>query len=96
VAVLAAAWKTLIQPVIRFVRRIVHFVDDWFGEPERDGVPERPGVMLRLKLIDDHGQRTDERLDAIEHQLSPNSGSSLHDKVTRIETAVNGDSGEAG
>lgn len=89
VAVLAAVWKTLLQPVVRFARRLVHFVDDWFGEPERDGVPERPGVMRRLQLIDDHGERTDGRLDAIEHQLSPNSGKSLHDAVTRIETAVN-------
>lgn len=88
VAILAAVWKTLLQPVIRFLRRTVHFFDDWFGEPERDGVPGRAGVMRRLQLIDEHGERTDTRLDAIEHQLTPNSGTSLHDAVTRIETAV--------
>jgi hypothetical protein len=90
------ALGALARKVWPFGRKLVHFIDDWFGEPARDGVPERAGVMARLATIDEHAQRTDERLDVIEHELKPNSGKSLHDKVTqmaktteRIELQVN-------
>jgi hypothetical protein len=78
----------LARKVWPYVRKFVHLIDDWFGEPERDGVPGRPGVMKRLQDIDDHGKRTDRRLDAIEHELKPNSGHSLRDVVDRVEAAV--------
>ncbi|GAA3718370.1 hypothetical protein [Streptomyces tremellae] len=51
--------------------RIDEFIDDWQGTPPRPGVPARPGVMARL--------------DAIEHELRPNSGSSLRDAVNRVD-----------
>ncbi|WP_208630405.1 hypothetical protein [Amycolatopsis kentuckyensis] len=78
---LGAAWKIL-KPVFSAVRRLTHFVDDWFGEPDRPGVPGRPGVMARLELM-----QTD--LDKIKHEMWPNSGSSLRDAVDRLEKAAN-------
>lgn len=68
-ALIAAAVK-----VGRFVHRATQFLDDWFGEPERDGVDERPGVLKRLKAVED--------------QLQPNGGGSLRDSVNRTEKAV--------
>ncbi|WP_371481911.1 hypothetical protein [Kitasatospora sp. NBC_00315] len=68
----------LLAWVVRAVRRIARIVDDfaedWNGSPPRRGVPARPGVM--------------ERLDRIEHELHPNSGSSLRDAVNRIEDSI--------
>lgn len=68
-AIIAAALKT-----VKFVRRATQFLDDWFGEPERDGVDERPGVLKRLKAVED--------------ELQPNGGSSLRDSINRTEQAV--------
>lgn len=47
VALLALAVK-----VFRGVRRVSHFLDDWFGEGPRPGVPARPGVMERLDSVE--------------------------------------------
>lgn len=35
----------------KFVRRINRFLRDWEGEPQRDGVPPRPGVMATLQEL---------------------------------------------
>lgn len=74
--------------IARVARRITHFADDWFGEAQRPGVPGRPGVMEQLQTLATHSERTDQRLDAIEHELKPNSGKSLRDAVNRVEEAV--------
>lgn len=66
---------TLIWRVARGIRRILRrfdeVLDDWNGRPERPGHMALPGVMARL--------------DRIEHELRPNSGTSLRDAVHRIE-----------
>lgn len=68
----------LLTLIWRGVRRILQavedFTEDWNGTPARPGVPGRAGVM--------------ERLDKIEHELYPNSGSSLRDAVNRVERAI--------
>jgi len=83
----AKVWKT-VRPVWRGVRE---FLEDWRGEPGRDGVPERQGVMKRLATIETDGavnakklDETARKLDAIDHELHPNSGSSLRDQVDNI------------
>lgn len=65
----------------RILARTTHFLDDYFGQPARDGVPARPGVMARLS-------RMDERLNGVEQQLSANGGQSMRDAVDRIEKSV--------
>lgn len=47
------------------------FMDDWAGEPARDGRDAVPGVMERLNNIDG--------------ELRRNGGKSMKDAVTRIE-----------
>lgn len=64
------------RAVRRIARTVDEFAEDWNGTPPRRGVPARPGVM--------------ERLDRIEHELHPNSGSSLRDAVDRVEQSVRG------
>lgn len=61
--------------------RLAHFLDDWFGEPERPGFPARPGVPERLGKVE-------ARLGTVEgdtRQLKRNGGSHLADAVDRIE-----------
>ena len=60
--------------MLRTLRKLGEFLEDWNGEPGRPGVPARPGVMARLERI--------------EAQLNPNGGQSLHDKVTAIKNTV--------
>lgn len=50
------------------------FLDDVKGEPARPGVPARAGLM--------------ERVQRIEHEVLPNTGTSLNDAVRRTDEAV--------
>lgn len=50
-------------------RLLRDFLDDWNGEPDRPGVPGRRGVLERLERLD--------------YQVHPNSGTSLRDQVDR-------------
>jgi hypothetical protein len=74
----AAVWAFLAR-VVPVLRRIGHLVDDLVGEPERPGHDARPGVMERLKELD---QRTAE--------LRHNGGGSIKDAVHRIDSRVEG------
>ncbi|WP_336214365.1 hypothetical protein [Nonomuraea sp. LPB2021202275-12-8] len=69
----ALVWKAL-SLLIRKLRRLSHFLDDWLGEEARPGVPYRPGFP--------------ERVAAIEAELRPNHGTSLRDAITRVENGV--------
>jgi hypothetical protein len=62
----------------RFLRKADNFLGDWFGEPDRPGVPGHPGVMSRLGGLE-------ERQIAIENEQKPNGGSSLRDVVDRVD-----------
>lgn len=81
-AAIAAAWR-FISKLLKAVRSISHFTDDWFGEEARPGVPCRPGVMARLECI-----QVD--IDKIKHEMWPNSGGSLRDAVDRLEAKAGG------
>lgn len=83
------------KKIAGFVKKVVHFVDDFLGEEERPGSPSRPGFSERMGKLEGCMERVDERLntieykvDSIEKELHPNSGTSLRDAITRIEKRV--------
>lgn len=71
-------WRTLWREVIEPFRE---FLSDWRGEPAREGVPERPGVMRRL-------ERVEHRLDTVVAEFRPNGGATLRDVVDDTRTKV--------
>lgn len=76
-----AGGLTVFWKLFKLMKRLGDFFDDWHGEPERDGVPERPGVMRRLATIE-------EKQVTIEAELHPNHGSSLRDAVDKAVFTV--------
>ena len=74
-----AGWG--IRHLWRITRRTSHFLDDYFGEPARDGLPARPGVMARLGIHE-------KLLEKLVAETQPNGGSSLHDVIARTERSV--------
>lgn len=65
--VIVAAVAMVVVKIWPLLRKLGHFLDDVAGEPARPGVEARPGLM--------------ERLARIEHEVFPNSGGSLRDRV---------------
>ena len=97
-AVIGWAWKQLKPPT----KGIEHFLEDWNGEPERPGVPARPGMMQRVANIETaqnasatHQTKAEEFfekyapiIDRLDHEMHPNSGSSMADAVNRTERSL--------
>lgn len=77
-------WK-IVSPVFHAVR---DFLDDWKGEPARPGVPERPGVMRRFATIEEFTTKYGPIIDKLDHEMHPNSGSSMADAVNRTEKSL--------
>ena len=63
------------------VRRVTHFLDDYAGQPARDGLPARPGFMARLASVEDS-------LAHVVQETRPNHGNSLRDVVARTAADV--------
>lgn len=97
-AALITATTVIIVALVKttkFIKKIVHFFDDFLGEEERAGVPARPGFSERMGQIETCMKHTNKRLDTIdfkidniEKELQPNSGTSLRDAIIRIEARV--------
>lgn len=83
-AALGLLWR-MTRGVRRIVIRVDEFVDDWNGTAGRPGVPGRPGVMTRLDGIEGELGSVTARLASVEHELHPNSGTSLRDAVDRVD-----------
>lgn len=68
-----------LHPVVAKVTRVL---DLFLGHPAEQGIPAVPGVIERLDA-------QDARLEAIEHQITPNHGTSAHDKLAgRIDSVA--------
>jgi hypothetical protein len=65
----------------RILSRIMSFLDDYFGEAPREGVPARPGVMARLAAME-------RSLAEVQAETKPNGGHSLRDVVHRTANDV--------
>jgi len=101
-AAAAAAVTALSIGVGVFWRKIGHpltfgllnLVRDWNGRPERRGrdgslIEEaRPGVMGRLRKMEENDARQNADIASIKEQLQPNAGKSLYDAVRRVDATV--------
>lgn len=97
-AALITAVTVLVIALIKtskFIKKIVHFFDDYFGEEERPGINARPGFSERMASIEkslevgtEKFNTIEYKLDKIDYELRPNSGLSLRDAVNRIEKRV--------
>jgi hypothetical protein len=65
----------------RILRRTVHFLDDYSGQPERDGMPAVPGLMARLTSVE-------HLLAKVVAETTPNGGGSMRDEVARTARDV--------
>lgn len=63
--------------MISTLKKINEFLEDWRGEDERPGYPRRKGVLERLVDLE-------HEMGKVVHEVQPNSGNSLKDKVNRI------------
>lgn len=76
---------------VRGMRRMSHFLDQWLGDDVHKG------VLKRLDVIETNQTDTASQLAAIDHELHPNSGGSMFDKLTASVEAlaeqINGNAG---
>ncbi|WP_018559286.1 MULTISPECIES: hypothetical protein [unclassified Streptomyces] len=77
-AAATAAICTVVWKVVRWAvllgRKVNFFIDDFYGEAARPGVPARPGLLERVSGVE-------ETLAGVVHELHPNDGGSLRDAV---------------
>jgi hypothetical protein len=81
------AWRA-VRPFRHAAQQFEEFIDDWRGTPARPGVPERPGMMVRVAGIEQQTQvipELERRIARVEHELRPNGGASLRDAVDRVD-----------
>ncbi|WP_431962007.1 hypothetical protein [Actinacidiphila sp. bgisy160] len=74
-AIVTGLWRRT-AAVVRFFRRVTQFIDDYFGEQARPGVPARPGLMERMRDME-------ERLEAVFHEVFPTTAARCGTPSTR-------------
>ena len=92
-AVIIASWMVGVTIWIRKVTKpLTIFLSDWNGEPERDGVDERPGMMRRMKNVEDYMEKapTRKEFDLLSEDVN-NIGDKLRaqdNRITKNETII--------
>ena len=80
-------WRVA-RVLVRIAKGMEQYLADWYGEPDRPGVPARPGVLVRLQRAEEGLRGIGQRLEGLEHEMRPNSGASLRDAVDRANDAL--------
>ena len=79
------------------LRGVGYFLRDWAGEPVRPGVKAKPGVMEMLSELsssqqaiagnqvelEEQHRQLGRQIAEVRHEVTPNSGGSAHDKLSR-------------
>lgn len=63
--------------------RFHEFFEQWFGDEERTGIPKR------LEALENQTHQQSFTLGELRHELKPNGGSSMNDRLTRVEKHLN-------
>ena len=82
-AALSAALWAMTRPFRRAAKGFEQFLEDWHGVPERPGFDAIPGIPERLRQLERNAREDREKLKEIVHEIRPNSGGSLKDKVNK-------------
>lgn len=72
----------------RLPREVGQLSRDWYGQPARTGFSAVPGVPERLEKVETTLGELREFVVNIDHEVHPNSGESMADKVNRNEIAM--------
>lgn len=85
----------MVRKTMPFMKKISNFLDDWNGTEARAGVEAHPGVMARLGAVETGVTRLSARMEDIQasvgevaHEVKPNSGKSMADRVNQIAAEV--------
>lgn len=77
-----------VKYVFPAIKGLIDFFDDVKGEPARPGVEARPGLMDRLASVESIQKANSRTLDTVRHEVFPNSGKSLRDRIDQTAKAV--------
>lgn len=90
VTFLGLVWAKLVRPAMRLTDAARDFAEDWRGTPEDPvrGIPARPGVLARLRSLEDTNEALAGVLEQIRHEVLPNSGGSLRDQVDKVSKTL--------
>ena len=94
VAAGAWLWRSILGPALKRAAAVAKLAEqtflDWQGEPKRDGVPARPGVMARLATYDERIEgmtmalsEHNAAIEEIRYHIQPNHNGSAHDALVR-------------
>lgn len=80
----AAAVVVYARRLISLLSGITDIARDWSGEPARPGVPEKPGVMIRLERIESD-------VTELKYHSQPDHGGSYYDLQMQAMAELKGD-----
>jgi hypothetical protein len=82
----AAVW--IGRRIWRFQMRMIRFLDDFLGIPERPGVPGSQGVMSRLRSVEEITNVTADSVRIVLAETRPNDGHSMRDVLHHTSKEV--------